>query len=69
MCFSIAKWKIASSRQEGYCKQWEYTMLPNFSWLDNVVTKLVAPVCEPIENEYCICISKSINLKYAYEQF
>ena len=44
-------------------------MLPNFSWLDNVVTKLVTPICEPKENDYCICISKRINLKYAYEQF
>jgi hypothetical protein len=44
-------------------------MLPNFSWLDNVVTKLVTPICEPKENEYCICISKRINLKYAYEKF
>ena len=44
-------------------------MLPNLSWLDNVVTKLVTPICEPTENEYCICISKRINLKYAYEQF
>jgi hypothetical protein len=43
-------------------------MPPNFGWLDNVVTKLVAPICEPKENEYCICISKRINLKYAYEQ-
>jgi hypothetical protein len=44
-------------------------MLPNFSWLDNVVTNLVTPICEPKENEYCICISKRTNLKYAHEQF
>jgi hypothetical protein len=35
-----------------------------------VGTKLVAAqICEPQENEYCICIGKRTNLKYAFEQF
>jgi hypothetical protein len=40
--------RFTSSRQLGYCKRWECTMLPNSGWLENVVNEKLAsaPICE-----------------------